>query len=175
VCSDVVCAGTQVIQHIAKRLQSLHAAGYAHRDLKPGNVMWLPRENRWTVIDFGCAARIGTTARLGFSIAYAAPEVIAAFRNHQRTMYISGAIDAWALGVLAFELFSGQPVVSKPQTRDEVRAHFMPHARAPISCLMHACAWHAARPCSHCSCMMGRAPPRLLCMHGMWSAHSIES
>ena len=38
-------------------MAEFHAAGFVHRDLKPGNVMWLPRANRWTVIDFGCAAR----------------------------------------------------------------------------------------------------------------------
>jgi serine/threonine protein kinase len=48
--------GVQVIYHIAQRMVEFHAAGYVHRDLKPGNVMWLPRTNRWTVIDFGCAA-----------------------------------------------------------------------------------------------------------------------
>ena len=51
-----------VIYHIAQRMEEFHAAGYVHRDLKPGNVMWLPRANRWTVIDFGCAARQGCAA-----------------------------------------------------------------------------------------------------------------
>ena len=36
--------------------------------------MWLPSQNRWTLIDFGCAARIGQSAHLGFSLLYAAPE-----------------------------------------------------------------------------------------------------
>jgi serine/threonine protein kinase len=49
----------QVMYHIAQRMAEFHAAGYVHRDLKPGNVMWLPRTNRWTVIDFGCAAQQG--------------------------------------------------------------------------------------------------------------------
>lgn len=70
-----------MIQHLAERLEGLHAAGYVHRDLKPANVMWLPRENRWTVIDFGCCARVGDTAPLSFSLLYAAPEVIQAFRT----------------------------------------------------------------------------------------------
>ena len=62
----------QVIHHIAERLQDLHAAGYCHRDLKPGNVMWPPRRNRWTLIDFGCAALIGEEASIGYSLAYVA-------------------------------------------------------------------------------------------------------
>ena len=71
----------QMMHQLALRMTAFHALGYVHRDLKPGNVMWLPRENRWTVIDFGCAARTGEPTRLGFSLAYAAPEVVSAFRS----------------------------------------------------------------------------------------------
>jgi serine/threonine protein kinase len=49
----------QVLVHIAERLRVLHAAGWAHRDLKPGNVLRRPTHHSWTLIDFGCTARIG--------------------------------------------------------------------------------------------------------------------
>ena len=75
-----------MIHHLAMRLRDFHALGYVHRDLKPGNVMWLPRENRWTIIDFGCAARTGQSARLGLSLAYAAPEVISTYRAGAHSM-----------------------------------------------------------------------------------------
>jgi serine/threonine protein kinase len=78
----------QMMHQLALRLRDLHELGYVHRDLKPGNVMWLPRENRWTLIDFGCAARTGEDARFGFSLAYAAPEVIAAYRSGATTMVV---------------------------------------------------------------------------------------
>ena len=77
-----------MIHQLAMRLKELHAVGYVHRDLKPGNVMWLPRENRWTVIDFGCAAETGKPARLAFSLAYAAPEVIAAYRSGHHSIVV---------------------------------------------------------------------------------------
>ena len=76
----------QMMHQLALRMRDFHALGYVHRDLKPGNVMWLPRENRWTVIDFGCAARTGESARLGFTLGYAAPEVVSAYRRGAHTI-----------------------------------------------------------------------------------------
>ena len=74
------------MHQLALRMRDFHALGYVHRDLKPGNVMWLPRENRWTVIDFGCAARTGESARLGFTLVSAAPEVMSAYRRGAHTI-----------------------------------------------------------------------------------------
>jgi serine/threonine protein kinase len=51
----------QVLVHLTERMQTLHAAGYVHRDLKPANCLWRPEQHSWTLIDFGCTARIGAT------------------------------------------------------------------------------------------------------------------
>ena len=91
------------------RLADMHDAGYVHRDLKPANVMWLPRENRWIVIDFGCAARIDEPAPLNFTLAYAAPEVASAAMASQKVIRPTPALDAWSLGVMAFELMTRAP------------------------------------------------------------------
>lgn len=114
-------AVVQVLTHVAERLTDLHACGYVHRDIKPGNVMWLPRKNRWTLIDFGCAARTGEKARKGFSFSYAAPEVIKAVRAEADLYDVSEGVDVWSVGILAIEMFTGKPVYSTSQTKDTVR------------------------------------------------------
>ena len=58
-CSTAL-APVQVLHHVATRLQLLHLAGWAHRDIKPANILRRPAMHAWTLIDFGCAAAIGT-------------------------------------------------------------------------------------------------------------------
>ena len=111
-----------VLAHVATRLRDMHDAGYVHRDIKPENVMFLPRENRWTVIDFGCAACSWTTAQLAYTLVYAPPEVAQAVSAGAKTVQVTPAMDAWALGVVAFELLTGQSAFRLViEGRDSVR------------------------------------------------------
>ena len=129
------CEWLQVLIHVAKRLADLHSAGYAHRDLKPANVMWLPRENRWTLIDFGCAARIGATAPLAFTLAYAAPETVRAWRGGATQESAAAELDAWALGAMAVQLLSREPLFEAGSSlRDAVRAVHAARSEQPKPC-----------------------------------------
>lgn len=110
----------QVLSHIADRLKDLHSAGYVHRDIKPGNIMWLPRKKRWTLIDFGCAARTGSHTSTGFSLFYGAPEALRAYLSGEGGLVATEALDAWSLGVLAIELFTGKPVFDHTCSKEEV-------------------------------------------------------
>jgi eukaryotic-like serine/threonine-protein kinase len=122
----------QIVQHICECLSDLHRAGYVHRDLKPANIMWLPSHNRWTLIDFGCAAQIGEEARTGFSLVYAAPEAVSAhFREKRSTLRATAALDVWSVGVIAVELFSGKPPLQLFQTQEQVRLLTLTHDCLP--------------------------------------------
>ena len=64
-----------------------------------GNIIWLPSQNEWALIDFGCAAQHGSAADLSFSLYYAPPEVVSAFQAGNATVRANPAMDVWALGV----------------------------------------------------------------------------
>lgn len=94
-----------IVQQVATGLGSAHAAGIVHRDLKPGNVMLLPDGNV-KVLDFGLAkirdiSLTGSHRTLG-TIRYVAPEQIRGGRVDART-------DLWAIGVLLYEMLTGEP------------------------------------------------------------------
>ena len=122
-----------VVYHIAQRLAELHAARFVHRDLKPGNVMWLPRRNRWTLIDFGSCVSSGENAPLGYTLRYAAPEVVRALRKGEKSMTVRESQDVWSLGVMAFELATGAAAFPAGMDPEKVWRPFLfplpqPHA-----------------------------------------------
>ena len=60
--------------------------GSVNGPLKPGIVMCLPLASCWNAIEVGCAAHTRDQARLGFTLAYAAPVVDSAYRAGEHFM-----------------------------------------------------------------------------------------
>ncbi|WP_092540554.1 serine/threonine-protein kinase [Actinoplanes derwentensis] len=98
---EAVSIGTAV----AEALAAAHAAGVVHRDIKPGNVMLCPGGVK--LLDFGISAAAGepdddeTGASFG-TPAYAAPERLDGKPAEPAT-------DLYGLGVLLFEMVTGDP------------------------------------------------------------------
>lgn len=49
----------QLLSQVLRTLISVHAAGYAHRNIKPSNILRRPKQHDWILTDFACAAAIG--------------------------------------------------------------------------------------------------------------------
>ncbi|MFD0279872.1 serine/threonine-protein kinase [Kitasatospora sp. NPDC127111] len=112
---------------LATALDALHAAhrrDIVHRDVKPSNLMLRP-DGRVTVTDFGIARAVASTritashAVIGTAL-YMAPE-------QAEGKAVTPASDLYSIGVVAFELLTGQP----PFDGESVLEVALKHIREP--------------------------------------------
>ena len=118
-----------ILSAVASALDSAHACGLVHRDVKPANMLLDVRPGRADHVyltDFGVskasASSIGLTGHGHFvgTVDYAAPEQILG-------QPVDGRADQYALGCAAFELLCGHP----PYAGKEVPATMYSHLSAP--------------------------------------------
>lgn len=105
----------EAIRHMDAMLDAVayaHGKGVLHRDLKPDNIM-LREDGRLQVLDFGISRSVDqqTMITLGDSVlgtpAYMAPERFSGENDY--------ASDQYALGLICYELFTGQYAMGEDQ------------------------------------------------------------
>ena len=101
----------ELMQAVSEAVQYAHRNGIIHRDLKPSNILITP-EGEPRVLDFGLAKAQGDnegsenqtcTGQFAGTLAYMSPEQAAGDREK-----IDSRSDVYALGVILFELITGQ-------------------------------------------------------------------
>lgn len=112
-----------IVVQIAEALAIVHAAGVVHRDVHPGNVVLDPSGSDVTppaayLADFGLALRIGSSRLTSSGVVpgaagYRSPEVCELQDATDRS-------DVYSLGVLTYELLTGQRVVHVVEPQEVV-------------------------------------------------------
>ncbi|MDF1506164.1 serine/threonine-protein kinase, partial [Roseisolibacter sp. H3M3-2] len=105
-----------VLRDLARALGYAHAQGVVHRDVKPENVLLDAESGRAMLTDFGVAQALaaqdegdGRLTGMGIVLGsprYMSPEQAAGERQ------LDGRSDVYALGLVAYEMFAGEPAVT---------------------------------------------------------------
>ncbi len=105
----------EILSQVCRGLSAAHEHGLVHRDLKPANVFVMPDYSA-VIIDFGIAHMVsaGMTGQKG-TLHYMAPELIEGKPP-------SPASDIFALGVMAFEVFTRRRPFDRPTEGEIVEA-----------------------------------------------------
>mmetsp|Transcript_22201 Transcript_22201/g.62181 ORF Transcript_22201/g.62181 Transcript_22201/m.62181 type:complete len:564 (-) Transcript_22201:22-1713(-) len=102
----------QIVRQILAGLHHLHAAGLAHEDVQPRNIIAarspMGPELRLKLIDYGFARKYskGSTVALWHCMHCWAPEQVSESMS-PRTTLAEPACDVWAAGAIAYALLSG--------------------------------------------------------------------
>ncbi len=117
-----------ILSQACRGLQAAHDQGLLHRDLKPSNIFVLD-DDSVKIIDFGVAHIMSATATIGRKGTpyYMAPEQIELGPLTSRS-------DQFALGVVAWQLFTGRRPFDGPTEREVVRA-ILHHVPPPASAI----------------------------------------
>jgi eukaryotic-like serine/threonine-protein kinase len=113
------------LDHAARALDAAHAGGIVHRDVKPANLL-LDGDGNVHVADFGVARATGLDS---LTVAGTVVGTAGYLSPEQAQGESAGpASDRYALGVVAFELLTGE----RPFQRDTTAAEAAAHVHEPV-------------------------------------------
>ena len=120
----------QIGADLAQAVQSLHSQDAIHLDIKPENIL-IDQKGKLTLIDFGLSHHerfpdlLAEEMRKGIGSApYIAPEQIAGVRSDYRS-------DIFSIGVILYELLTGELPFGNPQTMGGLRKRMWAEAFPP--------------------------------------------
>lgn len=127
-----------ILIQVADALDHMHKMGVIHRDLKAENVLLVEERNRIEVVkilDFGIARLMVpdcTNSRItAHGQVFGTPEYMSPEQASDKPL--DGRSDIYALGILAFELVTGQPPFVSEKPSDVLHAHLAQMPPAPSS------------------------------------------
>jgi serine/threonine-protein kinase len=125
-----------LVQQIASALDYAHANGFVHRDIKPGNVLLDSNGTRAVLTDFGIVKFNNThtvmtvTGYMLGTFDYVAPEQI------QESSNVDGRADIYALGVMVYQMLTGELPFKHSNPGALLIAHL--NQPAPDACVLLA-------------------------------------
>jgi len=109
------------LKQILLGLADIHSQGYVHCDLRPSNIMLFRSANKWKLLEFDSASSAGRSTQTSTTVTYAAPEIARAEREGKTEIIPHASADLFAVGVIAFELLTGQRIYGEDATAGKVR------------------------------------------------------
>jgi serine/threonine protein kinase len=116
-----IASALSIMRQTAAALAELHQAGWLHGQVRPEHILVSPQGHA-TLIDLTQARRLGSSEcdlgdDLFHSLTYAAPDWYSSRRR------LAKAADTYALGIVLYELITGQPPFVATNARQLIAMH----------------------------------------------------
>lgn len=98
----------RLVRDLARAMQTAHAVGVVHRDLKPGNILF-GEDGRARICDFGLARLMDSESELtGTEVVMGTPAYMSPEQASGQSHDVGPTADVWALGVILYECLTGR-------------------------------------------------------------------